>query len=139
VGDYSLHGAEFLLFIQPTPSTLEAIKITGDRNVPRGHCSFKVELTNVVRVCHEEEFRGQRAVSGMGRIAGWYFSNPEWTSLEGIFLMDSAHIAFLTSHDEISVYWPALYNVSQFKRVDLTGPLDPNFYDNSTATLPLGE
>src|SRR5579859_7246386 len=59
VGDYSAHGLEFLLFFQRTSDMLEAIKITGDSNVPMGEYSFICrDLTNPIRECEEHEFRG---------------------------------------------------------------------------------
>ncbi|KAL6231298.1 hypothetical protein BDW75DRAFT_244026 [Aspergillus navahoensis] len=42
MGFYPGHGYEFLLFHQPTDNLLEGIKLTGDRNVPRGAVSLIV-------------------------------------------------------------------------------------------------
>lgn len=70
VGDYSTHGAEIVLFHQPQPNRLEGIKITGDRNVPRGELTFTVpDLSNVARFATEEEWPGAKVVPAHGQIA----------------------------------------------------------------------
>lgn len=103
VGDYNAHGCEFLLFIQRDPSdtgtnqilswpanehileaenanqdffpasTLEAIKLTGDPNVPRGELSFKADdigTGGLIRIAEEEPFNGARVVHCLGHVAG---------------------------------------------------------------------
>ena len=86
IGDYSAHGGEILLFLQRTPSKLEVIKVTGDRNVPRGEYSFVIpNMDGPNRICHEMEFTGLCAVQGWGQIAGTYFSHYHWVEVEGIF------------------------------------------------------
>ena len=103
VGDYSGHGCEFLLFIQQDipgasplsqishgeralrkgiskyegqETTLEAIKLTGDRNVPRGEVSFvanDIGPNGLVRMAEEEPFQGSRIVRCLGHVAGLGF------------------------------------------------------------------
>lgn len=105
VGDYSAHGSEFLLFLQhdsPQPSitpaqqtgdnsggssnepilqgSLEAIKLTGDPNVPRGEKSFIVEdigQGGFVRVADESLFPNARVVRSKGHVAGLGFRDGE--------------------------------------------------------------
>jgi hypothetical protein len=40
-------------------------------------------------------------------------------------------VVFLTSYDEISIYWKDLLCIRQYKRVDIKDELDPNFYQKS--------
>lgn len=86
IGDYSAHGGEILLFLQRTPSKLEVIKVTGDRNVPRGEYSFVIpKMDGPSRICHEMEFTSVCAVQGWEQIAGICFSHYLWIEVEGIF------------------------------------------------------
>ncbi|KAI9862306.1 MAG: hypothetical protein M1813_004782 [Trichoglossum hirsutum] len=109
-GDYSQHGCEFLLLHQPNTVTsastivetgsewedgsggrtdiyqgrLEAIKLTGDPNVPRGEYSWIAEdigTGGLLRVAEEEIFRGARIVKSKGHIAGEGFVNGKPLSL----------------------------------------------------------
>ncbi|KAA8647419.1 uncharacterized protein ATNIH1004_006112 [Aspergillus tanneri] len=93
VGDYSAHGCEFLLFLQrdrdgipsePPPSDdgiihqggLEAIKLTGDPNVPRGEISFisdDIGDGGLIRVANESLYQGARVVRSRGHVAGLGF------------------------------------------------------------------
>lgn len=105
VGDYSAHGSEFLLFLHRDPSdipasqqmdtnsgsgesnfqgSLEAIKLTGDPNVPRGEISFishDIGPDGFIRVADEELFPGARIVRSQGHVAGRGFRDGEsWRS-----------------------------------------------------------
>lgn len=105
VGDYSAHGSEFLLFLhrdrpdisvpQQTDTdsgnshsnlrgSLEAIKLTGDPNVPRGEISFvshDIGPGGFVRVANEALFPGARVVRSQGHVAGLGFRDGEsWHS-----------------------------------------------------------
>jgi hypothetical protein len=103
VGDYSAHGCEFLLLRQTDPNTenenldetmdtdpqtedivqqgrLEAIKLTGDPNVPRGQYSFIAEdigPKGLIRVTTDEPFAGSRIVHCEGHVAGLGFRDGE--------------------------------------------------------------
>lgn len=107
VGDYSAHGCEFLLIFQRDRAlfdehdeggenyggesiamadgaiqkgSLEAIKLTGDANVPRGEPTFRAKdigPRGLVRVAEEEPFKGARIVRSKGLVAGRGFRNGE--------------------------------------------------------------
>jgi hypothetical protein len=103
VGDYSAHGCEFLLLRQTDPNTenenldetmdtdpqtedivqqgrLEAIKLTGDPNVPRGQYSFIAEdigPKGLIRITTDEPFAGSRIVHCEGHVAGLGFRDGE--------------------------------------------------------------
>ena len=130
VGDYSVHGTEFLLFLQRTTTRLEVIKVTGDPNVPRGQYSWVVpDLTQPGRICEEPEFRGVRAVVGSAQIAHTFFSRPQWIPCEGIHAAPAqTDLVFLQSYNEISVHWRMLQQISSFKRINLEALLDAKNY-----------
>lgn len=110
VGDYSAHGCEFLLFLQRDQSemsasqqttqieevnanansdsttqnrsqnSLEAIKLTGDPNVPRGEISFlahDIGPGGFIRVTDEALFPNARVVRSQGHVAGLGFRDGE--------------------------------------------------------------
>lgn len=112
VGDYSAHGCEFILFLQGDrgPSmgakgtdtemdedgdegeaiaggviqkgSLEAVKLTGDPNVPRGEVTFTasdIGPRGLVRVAEDDPFKGARIVRSHGHVAGLGFRDGEST------------------------------------------------------------
>ncbi|KAE8353982.1 hypothetical protein BDV28DRAFT_147539 [Aspergillus coremiiformis] len=132
VGDYSAHGCEFMLFLQrdsedgsvdPSESelqhggiiqqgSLEAIKLTGDPNVPRGEVSFKsddIGPKGLVRVADEKLFQGARIVRCRGHVAGLGFRDDTFIASQLI----------LISPDCIAHYWEAMGHISYFRRLDV--------------------
>jgi hypothetical protein len=151
VGEYSLHGCEFLLFLQrdkeaavsghpsvgSSPSSseqtsneadgssqlfasnddsndsepveqgrLEAIKLTGDPNVPRGQISFVAEdigPDGLIRIADEDMFKGARVVRSKGHVASLNFTDGVLTFYQCGFL--SSNAKFLTcSRDFRSIH-----------------------------------
>ncbi|CAH0053575.1 unnamed protein product [Clonostachys solani] len=146
VGDYSLHGCEFLLFNQPDdpPASdeelglvrlegeadadwekrrldariyrgrLEAIKLTGDANVPRGEYTFVAEdigPEGAIELPPGPPFdnEGARAVKSRGHVANTGFQRDKFIESQLLLL----------SHDCIAQYWVELHHISYFRRIDI--------------------
>ena len=103
VGDYSVHGCEFLIVLQkdvegpPSDNAvgnlpdeierdgtctgrLEAIKLTGDPNVPRGEYTWIAEdigPKGLIRTATEDIFKGARVVRSRGNTATRGYRNRE--------------------------------------------------------------
>lgn len=150
VGDYSVHGCEFLLINQPDvedenherPLTklenendeefharflsekvyrgrLEAIKLTGDPNVPRGEYTFLAEdlgPDGYVGIAQGSQFQGARIVRSRGHIAGANFAADDY--------IDSQLI--LISNNRLAQYWVNFGHISFFERVDIDQFLMPS-------------
>jgi hypothetical protein len=103
VGDYSGHGCEFILIMQPDqeqtqrtnnavplrPQRLEGIKLTGDPNVPRGEHTFIAEDIGpggLIRMAEENIFQGARIVRSRGHIAGRDFQNGKFSILISLLI-----------------------------------------------------
>lgn len=93
MGDYSSHGPELLYLYYPTPTSLHAVKITGDPNVPRGEISWVIDdLTSPVRICTEREWPGARAYKGRGQISNHGFRSPTWIETEVILYLARSQV-----------------------------------------------
>ncbi|KAL3475168.1 hypothetical protein BJX99DRAFT_162592 [Aspergillus californicus] len=130
VGDYSAHGCEFLLFLQhdkeaedydardpgndeiPQRGSLEAVKLTGDPNVPRGQLSFvsdDIGPGGTVRIATEALFQGARVVRSRGHIAGLGFRDDTFIPSQLI----------LASTDCVAHYWESMGHITYYRRVDI--------------------
>ena len=81
-----------------TSDRLEAIKLTGDVNVPRGEYSWIAEdigPKGLIRVANEQMFVGARMVKSWGHIAGRGYRNDRFLPSQLI----------LISHDSLAQYW----------------------------------
>ncbi|KAI0198566.1 hypothetical protein F4808DRAFT_256573 [Astrocystis sublimbata] len=149
VGDYSVHGCEFLLVKQPDVDEeewrkplpklesesdgefearflservyrgrLDAVKLTGDPNVPRGEYTFKVDELGeegFVGIAQEPPFQGARIVKSHGHIAEHGFLNDQYIESQLIII----------SHNRLAQYWGDFGHISYFERVDIDQLLVP--------------
>ncbi|KAF2140943.1 uncharacterized protein K452DRAFT_229302 [Aplosporella prunicola CBS 121167] len=91
---------------------IEAIKLTGDPNIPRGEHTFiapDIGPGGLVRVATEEMFRGARVVRSVGHIAARGFREDEFIPSQLIMI----------SPDRLAQYWAPFGHISFYQRVDL--------------------
>lgn len=98
---------------------LEAIKLTGDPNVPRGECTFVAEdlgEQGYVTTVEEQPFRGTRVVKSKGHVAQSGFVNDRYIKSQ----------LLLISENRLAQYWVGFGHISFFERVDIDKFLVPN-------------
>ncbi|KAL1587373.1 hypothetical protein WHR41_03956 [Cladosporium halotolerans] len=91
---------------------LEAIKLTGDPNIPRGEYTFiapEIGAGGFVRVADEELFRGARVVRSAGHIAARGFREDQYTPSQLIMI----------SENRLAQFWEGFGHISYYQRVDL--------------------
>ncbi|KAI1158487.1 hypothetical protein F5B18DRAFT_665183 [Nemania serpens] len=150
VGDYNVHGCEFLLLNQPDVDEegyqeplvrlsnesdeefqarflsqkvyrgrLEAIKLTGDPNVPRGEYTFLANdlgEDGFVGIAQGPPFQGARIVKSQGHVAGFGFVSDEYIESQLI----------LVSYNRLAQYWVDSGHISFFERVNIDEFLVPS-------------
>ncbi|KAG6985333.1 alpha-glucosidase [Physcia stellaris] len=96
---------------------LEAIKLTGDPNVPKGEYTWIAEdigPKGFIRVATEQMFKGARVVRSLGHCANRGFRNDRYVVSQLIMI----------SHDTLAQYWEEFGHVSFYKRIDLADYLN---------------
>ncbi|PSN63300.1 hypothetical protein BS50DRAFT_602959 [Corynespora cassiicola Philippines] len=91
---------------------LEAVKLTGDPNIPRGEYTFiapDIGPDGLIRVANEEMFKGAHIVKSVGHIAANNFRNDDYMTSQLI----------LISHDRLAQYWETFGHVSFYQRVNI--------------------
>ncbi|KAM5350601.1 hypothetical protein ACJ41O_007106 [Fusarium nematophilum] len=91
---------------------LEAIKLTGDPNVPRGERTFIVDDLGpggLVEVASDSRFVGTRIVRSKGHVADTGFLADRFVESQ----------LLLISHDRLAQHWVGFGHVSFFERVDM--------------------
>jgi len=92
--------------------SIEAIKLTGDYNVPRGEFSFIADdlgEDGYVRTAEDSNFKGARIVQSRGRIAERLFINDKWIESQLIMI----------SHNRLAQYWLPFGHISFFERINI--------------------
>ncbi len=114
---------------------LEAIKLTGDINIPRGeHTFIAPDISNhgLIRIADEEVFRGARVVRSAGHIAhqgfqdGRYIQSSGFDSMLTTLSIDAwmPSQLVMVSHDTLCQYWTDFGHMSYYRRVDLNALLN---------------
>ncbi|KAH8707054.1 hypothetical protein GQ44DRAFT_492352 [Phaeosphaeriaceae sp. PMI808] len=91
---------------------MEAVKLTGDPNIPRGEYTFiapDIGPNGLLRVASEEMFKGARVVKSVGHIAARGYRDDTYMTSQLI----------LISHDRIAQYWETFGHVSFYERVNI--------------------
>ncbi|CEJ88436.1 hypothetical protein VHEMI04722 [[Torrubiella] hemipterigena] len=91
---------------------LEAIKLTGDPNIPRGEYTFVVEdlgANGCVGIATDAVFAGARVVKSKGHIAGTGFLRDKYIESQLI----------LISPNKLAQYWVDFGHISFYERVDI--------------------
>ncbi|EXM35568.1 F-box domain [Fusarium oxysporum f. sp. vasinfectum] len=92
---------------------LEAIKLTGDPNVPRGEITFVADDIGPDGVVDgppvDPCFQGMRAVHSKGHIANTGFASDRYIESQLIFV----------SHDRLAQHWVGFGHINYFQRVDI--------------------
>lgn len=97
---------------------IEAVKLTGDPNIPRGEYTFiapDIGPEGFIRVAEEKIFRGARVVRSVGHIAARGFRDDEFITSQLIMI----------SHNRLAQYWEPFGHVSFYQRVDIQALLRP--------------
>lgn len=91
---------------------LEAIKLTGDINVPRGEYTWIAEdigPNGLIRIANEQMFAGARMVRSWGHIANQGFQDDRFIQSQLIMI----------SHDSLAQYWEEYGHISFYRRVNI--------------------
>ncbi|KAF2192193.1 hypothetical protein K469DRAFT_554839 [Zopfia rhizophila CBS 207.26] len=91
---------------------IEAIKLTGDPNIPRGEYTFiapDIGPNGLVRIASEDIFKGARVVKSVGHIAARDFRDDDYIVSQLI----------LISPNRLAQYWETFGHVSFYQRVDI--------------------
>ncbi|KIX00164.1 uncharacterized protein Z518_10301 [Rhinocladiella mackenziei CBS 650.93] len=109
------HGNEDLF-----RGAIEAVKLTGDPNIPRGEHTFiadDIGPNGLIRIADEQPFRGARVVRSRGHVAGRGFQNDEFIPSQLIMI----------SHNRLAQYWVPYGHISFYERIDIDKLMDDIF------------
>ncbi|KAK5050964.1 hypothetical protein LTR84_003523 [Exophiala bonariae] len=109
---------------------IEAVKLTGDPNIPRGEHTFiadDIGPAGLIRIADERPFKGARIVKSRGHVAARGFQNDEFIPSQLI----------MVNHNLLAQYWVPFGHISYYQRVDLDKLIDDTFRSGyATVTEP---
>jgi len=123
--------------------SIEAIKLTGDPNVPRGEHTFiadDIGAAGFIRLAQEPPFQGARIVKCRGHVAARGFQEGDMSN-EGLGRFANSTFPdefipsqlIMISHNKLAQYWVPFGHISFYERVDIdrlsTSGLNPNLED----------
>merc|ERR1711939_255246 len=91
---------------------LEAVKLTGDPNVPRGEHTFiadDIGPKGLVRIATEHPFAGARVVRSRGHVAARGF-------VHDVFIPSQL---LIVNQNRLAQYWVPFGHISFYQRVDI--------------------
>lgn len=102
VGDIGGRLGELLMFHQPTPHRLEAVKLTADVRVPRGEVEFVADLNNISTTKYPEWPKAD-VVLASWQTSGIDHLNPKYLACE-LILISNKKIALYCPEEEHLAY-----------------------------------
>ncbi|KAI1621324.1 hypothetical protein EDD37DRAFT_111984 [Exophiala viscosa] len=99
---------------------IEAVKLTGDPNIPRGEHTFiadDIGPNGLIRIANEQPFRGARVVKSRGHVALRGFQDDEFIPSQLIMI----------NHNKLAQYWVPFGHISFYERVDIDRLMDDTF------------
>ncbi|KAM0802628.1 F-box domain-containing protein [Usnea florida] len=99
-------------FAEAPLGRLEAIKLTGDINVPRGEYTWIAEdigPNGLIRIANEQMFAGARIVRSWGHVADRGYQDDRFIQSQLIMI----------SHDSLAQYWEHFGHISFYRRVNI--------------------
>lgn len=107
IGDYGPNGLEVLyLSWHPDAMEVHAHKITGDIHVPRGVCSWKLQVSSEGVVHLGFDIPARRVFAGAGTVSDRGFPRPEHLPV----------LIGVVGPDKISVWWGPLNHFQSYVR-----------------------
>lgn len=120
---------------------IEAVKLTGDPNIPRGEHTFiadDIGPNGLIRIAEEYPFCGARVVKSRGHIALRGFQNGRTilhlrnkaanTTLQDEFISSQL---ILINHNRMAQYWVPFGHISFFERIDIDQLMHDTFRQGS--------
>ncbi|KAL6250445.1 hypothetical protein RBB50_002747 [Rhinocladiella similis] len=99
---------------------IEAVKLTGDPNIPRGEHTFiadDIGPAGLIRIANERPFSGARVVKSRGHVAARGFVNDEFIPSQLIMI----------SYNRLAQYWVPFGHISFYERVNIDRLMNDTF------------